>query len=83
MGPWITKHPGIDKISFTGSTETGKLVLASSAGTIKRVTLELGGNDPAIVCEDVDIDHIVSKVCLQYCLLEIIMEYSDPGMFIS
>ncbi|CAI7644099.1 unnamed protein product [Penicillium manginii] len=62
LGPWITSHPGIDKISFTGSTETGKLVLASSAKTLKRVTLELGGNDPAIVCEDVDIDDIVPNL---------------------
>jgi acyl-CoA reductase-like NAD-dependent aldehyde dehydrogenase len=64
LGPWITSHPGIDKISFTGSTETGKLVLASSAKTLKRVTLELGGNDPAIVCEDVDIDDIVPNVSI-------------------
>ena len=41
LGPWITSHPGIDKISFTGSTHTGKLVAASAAKTLKRVTLEL------------------------------------------
>ncbi len=62
LGPWITTHPGIDKISFTGSTETGKRVMASSANTLKRVTLELGGNDPAIICDDVDIEEIVPKV---------------------
>ncbi|KAL4726643.1 hypothetical protein ACLX1H_005531 [Fusarium chlamydosporum] len=49
LGPWITSHPGIDKISFTGSTHTGKLVMQSAAKTLKRVTLELGGNDAAVV----------------------------------
>ncbi|MFC4024019.1 aldehyde dehydrogenase family protein [Oceanobacillus longus] len=52
LGQWMTEHPDIDKISFTGSTETGKKVLQSSAGNLKRVTLELGGNDPAIILED-------------------------------
>jgi len=54
LGPWMTAHPGIDKISFTGSVATGKKVLASAATNLKRVTLELGGNDAAIVLDDVD-----------------------------
>jgi acyl-CoA reductase-like NAD-dependent aldehyde dehydrogenase len=54
LGRWMTSHAGIDKIAFTGSTETGKHVMRSAAGTMKRVTLELGGNDPAIVLPDVD-----------------------------
>jgi acyl-CoA reductase-like NAD-dependent aldehyde dehydrogenase len=54
LGPWITEHPGIDKISFTGSVATGKKVLASASTNLKRVTLELGGNDAAIVLDDVD-----------------------------
>lgn len=41
LGPWLTSHPGIDKISFTGSTATGKAVLQSASKTLKRVTLEL------------------------------------------
>jgi acyl-CoA reductase-like NAD-dependent aldehyde dehydrogenase len=41
LGPWLTSHPGIDKISFTGSTATGKKVMESAAKTLKRVTLEL------------------------------------------
>lgn len=53
LGPLITAHLGIDKVAFTGSTATGKKVMASAAGTVKRVTLELGGNDAAIVLEDV------------------------------
>ena len=54
LGQWMTEHPDIDKISFTGSVATGKRVMASSAATLKRVTLELGGNDPAIVLDDAD-----------------------------
>ncbi|KAJ0150301.1 Uncharacterized protein HZ326_7123 [Fusarium oxysporum f. sp. albedinis] len=64
LGPWLTSHPGIDKISFTGSSATGKLVLQSAAGTLKRVTLELGGNDPAIIFPDVDVDKVAEKVAL-------------------
>jgi len=54
LGQWITAHPDIAKITFTGSVATGKRVLASASTTIKRVTLELGGNDAAIVLDDVD-----------------------------
>ncbi|MCX7587363.1 aldehyde dehydrogenase family protein [Phenylobacterium sp. 58.2.17] len=54
LGAAITGHPDIRKISFTGSTETGKRVMAGAADALKRVTLELGGNDAAIVLDDVD-----------------------------
>lgn len=54
LGQWITEHPAIGKISFTGSTATGRRVMQSAAGNLKRLTLELGGNDPAIVLPDVD-----------------------------
>jgi acyl-CoA reductase-like NAD-dependent aldehyde dehydrogenase len=54
LGPALTAHPGIDKIAFTGSTATGKRVMAGAAETLKRITLELGGNDPGIVMADVD-----------------------------
>lgn len=54
LGKWMTAHADIDKIAFTGHTETGKHVMRSAAATLKRVTLELGGNDPAIVLPDVD-----------------------------
>ncbi len=54
LGGVMTGHPDIAKISFTGSTETGKKVMASAASTIKRITLELGGNDAAIVMPDAD-----------------------------
>ncbi|MFI6367720.1 aldehyde dehydrogenase family protein [Nocardia sp. NPDC050630] len=54
LGKWMTAHEGIAKIAFTGSTDTGKHVMRSAASTLKRITLELGGNDPAIVLGDVD-----------------------------
>jgi acyl-CoA reductase-like NAD-dependent aldehyde dehydrogenase len=54
LGKWMTAHPGIDKVAFTGHTETGKHVMRSAADNLKRITLELGGNDPAIVLPDVD-----------------------------
>ncbi len=62
LGQLMTEHALIDKISFTGSVATGKKVLASAAGTLKRVTLELGGNDPAIVLDDVDPKGIAKKL---------------------
>lgn len=61
-GPMLTEHPGIDKVAFTGSIFTRKKIMESCAKTLKRVALELGGNDSAIVCEDVDIDKIVPKI---------------------
>jgi acyl-CoA reductase-like NAD-dependent aldehyde dehydrogenase len=62
LGAAMTAHAGIDKISFTGSVATGKKVLASAAATLKRVTLELGGNDPAIVMDDVDAKAVAKKI---------------------
>ena len=62
LGRWITSHPGINKVAFTGSTETGRHVMRSAADTIKRVTLELGGNDPAIVLPDVDAKAIAPEL---------------------
>ncbi len=62
LGQLMTEHPDIDKISFTGSVETGKKVMASCAATLKRITLELGGNDPAIVLDDVDPKEVAKKL---------------------
>lgn len=56
IGQAMSEHPGIDKIIFTGSTATGRKVMASGAANLKRLTLELGGNDAGIVLDDVDLD---------------------------
>ena len=55
LGQWITAHPDINKVSFTGSTATGRKIMQSASTNLKRITLELGGNDPAIVLPDVDV----------------------------
>lgn len=56
IGNVLTSHPNVRKLSFTGSTDVGKLLMAQAAGTIKKVSLELGGNAPFIVFDDADID---------------------------
>jgi len=62
LGQWMTSHPTPRKISFTGSVRTGKHVAASAAPDLKRVTLELGGNDPAILLDDIDVEAITEKI---------------------
>ncbi|MCZ3376920.1 aldehyde dehydrogenase family protein [Rhizobium sp. AG207R] len=54
IGAALSAHPGIAKMTFTGSTETGKKVMASAVATLKRLTLELGGNDAGVVLPDAD-----------------------------
>ena len=56
VGQAMAEHPGIDKISFTGETETGKSILRAAAGTVKRVSMELGGKSPNVVFADADLD---------------------------
>jgi acyl-CoA reductase-like NAD-dependent aldehyde dehydrogenase len=83
LGPWLTAHPGIGKVSFTGSCATGKKVMEAvsyrdgsclmrspftktiwlqCSKHLKRVSMELGGNDPAIICPDVDPATVASKI---------------------
>lgn len=62
VGIAIARHPGIDKIVFTGSTATGKSIMKDAAGNLKRLTLELGGNDAGIVLPDVDPKEIAPKL---------------------
>lgn len=62
LGAWITQHPDIAKVSFTGSTATGRKIMESSSVNLKRITLELGGNDPAIVMPDVDVKEAAEQV---------------------
>lgn len=55
LGALLSGHPDVQKVSFTGSTVTGRKVMAAAANTLKRLTLELGGNDAAIVLDDADV----------------------------
>ena len=59
IGGELTSNPEVRKLSFTGSTETGKLLMAQCAGTVKKISLELGGNAPFIVFDDGDLDAAV------------------------
>ncbi len=75
LGKWISAHPRIRKVSFTGSTAAGKHVAAAAAPDLKRLTLELGGNDPAIVFPTVDPQTVAQKLftasfenCGQVCV---------------
>jgi acyl-CoA reductase-like NAD-dependent aldehyde dehydrogenase len=62
LGAAMAKHPDIRKISFTGSVEVGRSVMRDASDTVKRLTLELGGNDPAIVLEDADVDTVAPAI---------------------
>jgi acyl-CoA reductase-like NAD-dependent aldehyde dehydrogenase len=62
LGAWITAHPAVRKVSFTGSVATGKKVAAACAPDLKRMTLELGGNDAAIVLDDADPQQLAEKL---------------------
>ncbi|KFY36951.1 hypothetical protein V495_07497 [Pseudogymnoascus sp. VKM F-4514 (FW-929)] len=64
LGVSMCLHPDIDKISFTGSIATGKKVMETAAKTLKRVTLELGGNDASIILPDVDIKKVAPEVVM-------------------
>ncbi|MCC8395856.1 aldehyde dehydrogenase family protein [Paraburkholderia sp. MMS20-SJTR3] len=61
-GQALVDHPGVDKISFTGSTAVGKKILASAAGNLKRVSLELGGKSPVFVFADADLERAIDAV---------------------
>lgn len=62
LGPMMTSHPGFAKISFTGSTQTGRKVMESASRDLKRITLELGGNDASIIFPDVDVDKVAAQL---------------------
>jgi acyl-CoA reductase-like NAD-dependent aldehyde dehydrogenase len=62
VGEALTTHPLVRKIGFTGGTETARHVMRAAAGTIKNLTLELGGNDPAIVLDDVDVEAALDRL---------------------
>jgi len=62
LGPLLVAHPDVAHISFTGSTATGRKVLSGAAGSLKRVTAELGGNDAALVLDDADVGAIAADL---------------------
>jgi acyl-CoA reductase-like NAD-dependent aldehyde dehydrogenase len=75
LGPWMTSHPGIQKITFTGSIATGKMIMAAASSTLKRVTPELGGNSASIVRPDVNIKAVAPQIAVgsflnsgQFCI---------------
>jgi aldehyde dehydrogenase (NAD+) len=61
-GASLVDHPGVDKIAFTGSTEVGRIIRQRTAGTGKKISLELGGKSPFVVFEDSDLDSVVEGV---------------------
>ena len=62
LGPLITGHPDVDKITFTGSTATGKKIMEGASKDLKRITLELGGNDASIVLPDADVSKVAEQL---------------------
>lgn len=64
VGAALTAHPGVDKVSFTGSTEVGRHIVGAARGNLKKVTLELGGKSPNIVFEDADIDAAIEGAAM-------------------
>ena len=62
LGPLITGHPDINKITFTGSTAVGKKIMESASADLKRITLELGGNDASIVLPDADVEKVAAQL---------------------
>jgi betaine-aldehyde dehydrogenase len=63
-GRLLSRHPGIHKVSVTGSVGTGKAVMADASSTLKHITLELGGKSPLIICDDAKLDNAVSGALL-------------------
>jgi len=75
LGARLVAHPGIRHVTFTGSVRTGRAVAEAAAASLARITLELGGNDAAVLLEDVDVDRIADRLfwaafrnCGQVCM---------------
>ncbi|MEH6756980.1 MAG: aldehyde dehydrogenase family protein [Parasphingorhabdus sp.] len=62
LGPLMTSHPDVDKITFTGSTATGKKIMEGASKDLKRITLELGGNDASIVLPDANVEKVAEQL---------------------
>jgi acyl-CoA reductase-like NAD-dependent aldehyde dehydrogenase len=70
LGPALAARPDVDKVAFTGSTDVGKIILSAAAGNLKKVSIELGGKSPNIVCKDADVEA---------CTLEWLARFFQPG----
>jgi len=66
-GAALSNHPNVDKVAFTGSTEVGKHILKAAVGTLKRVTLELGGKSPNVIFPDADLDAVLKSTVNGFC----------------
>jgi len=67
VGEALSSHPGVDMVAFTGSSETGKAIMAAASSTTKRLFLELGGKNPSIILEDADLDAAVGGAIFGTC----------------
>ena len=67
VGNALAAHPGVDIVGFTGSSETGKAIMAAGSQNIKRMIMELGGKNPVIVMEDADIEAAVNHHAARQC----------------
>jgi acyl-CoA reductase-like NAD-dependent aldehyde dehydrogenase len=66
VGEALASHPDVDLVCFTGSTETGKTIMAVASPTVKKLVMELGGNNPIIICEDADVDAAASQQAIRH-----------------
>ena len=82
-GAALAAHPGVDKISFTGSTETGRRIVEASAGNLKRLQLELGGKSPDIVFADADLDRAVPGAAMAVFTNSGQICYSGTRLFVQ
>ncbi|HEX7873093.1 MAG TPA: aldehyde dehydrogenase family protein [Sphingobium sp.] len=69
-GAALAEHPGVDKISFTGSTATGRKIIQAALGNMKKVSLELGGKSPVVVMPDADLEQAIPGVALATFFLQ-------------
>jgi phenylacetaldehyde dehydrogenase len=63
-GSHLTEHPDVDKVSFTGSTEVGRLIVRAAAGNLKKLTLELGGKSPLLIFDDADLEMAIPAAAM-------------------
>ena len=80
-GAYLVRHPGVDKIAFTGSTETGGEIMRLASGTIKRITLELGGKSPNLVFADANLDDAIPSSV--WSISRVLVEHSIYDDFVS